>query len=211
VPNSNDNSVKAIKNIVFDFGKVLVDFDSVQLVRRICQDGKRQEEFIQIVENPDFIDRCDKGDESMDEITLDMQQRYPHLAEEFGQYNTRYSEEVTGEISGMRALLGKLKLQGYHLYGLTNWCSKVTEVIEKYSGLFSMLEGIVVSSEERIIKPNPEIYRHLFRKFDLKPEECVFVDDKARNIEAARELGMHGIVFVDASQLENAIVQLCEK
>ena len=197
-----------IRNIILDFGKVLVDFDSTQLVRRICPEKGRQETFIRIVEDPNFIDRCDKGEESMDEIMRDMQHLHPDLAQEFEQYNKRYSEEVTGEIKGMRELLKSLKQQGYRLYGLSNWCSKVTEVMQLYNELFSLLEGTVISSEERIIKPDAEIYKRLLRKFNLTAEECVFVDDKLQNVEAARKLGMFGIVFANARQLEAAIAQL---
>ncbi|MDO4948677.1 MAG: HAD family phosphatase [Bacteroidales bacterium] len=200
--------MKTIKNIIFDFGKVLVDFDSAQLIQRICPEKERQEILTRIVEEPDFIDRCDKGEQSMDEIIRDMRHLYPDFAQEFEEYNKRYSEEVTGETEGMRELLSRLKQQGYHLYGLSNWCSKVTEVIQEYHELFSLLEGYVISSEERVIKPDAEIYKRLLRKFNLTSEECLFVDDKPQNIEAARKLGMHGIVFTNAQQLEAAIRRL---
>ena len=62
-----------------------------------------------------------------------------------------------------------------------------------------------ISSEEKVIKPEPEIYQRLFDKFNLKPEECIFADDRAENIEGGRRLGLDGIVFKDAKQYEREL------
>ncbi|MBQ0121032.1 MAG: HAD-IA family hydrolase [Bacteroidales bacterium] len=68
-----------------------------------------------------------------------------------------------------------------------------------------MLDGQIISSEEKVIKPEPEIYHRLFDKFDLKPEECIFTDDRIENIEGGRRVGMEGIVFTDARQYETEL------
>ena len=62
-----------------------------------------------------------------------------------------------------------------------------------------------ISSEEKVIKPEPEIYQRLFTKFNLKPEECIFTDDRVENIEGGSRLGMDGIVFKDAKQYEREL------
>ena len=195
--------MQQIKNIILDFGKVLVDYDSIQLIRRITPDRDRQEFLIRIIEDPAFVDRVDKGEQSLEEILRELSLEYPDYAPEFAEYDRRYGEEVTGEIPGMRELLKKLKLQGYHLFGLSNWCSRAREVMREYHELFSMLEGYVLSSDIVINKPDAEIFRYLLGKYGLDAKECVFVDDKAKNVEAARKLGMQGIVFTDARQLES--------
>ena len=101
-------------------------------------------------------------------------------------------------------LLTQLKAEGYKLYGLTNWCSKVHLTMTQFP-IFKLLDGQIISSEEKVIKPEPEIYQRLFTKFNLKPEECIFTDDRVENIEGGSRLGMDGIVFKDAKQYEREL------
>ena len=111
---------------------------------------------------------------------------------------------MTKEIDGMGDLLRRLKAEGYKLYGLTNWCSKVHITISQFD-IFTLLDGWVISSEEKVVKPEPEIYQRLFDRYGLEPSECVFTDDREENIEGARRMGMDGIVFVDAKQYEEEL------
>ena len=71
--------------------------------------------------------------------------------------------------------------------------------------IFNLLDGYIISSEEKVIKPEAEIYHCLFNRFNLKPEECIFADDRAENIEGGRRVGMEGIVFTDARQYEREL------
>ena len=111
---------------------------------------------------------------------------------------------MTGEIEGMRALLTSLKAEGYSLYGLTNWCSKVHHTMRQFE-IFKLLDGRVISSEEHMVKPNADIYITLLQRYSLKPEECLFTDDRAENIAAAEALGIQGIVFHNAEQFEREL------
>ncbi len=69
--------------------------------------------------------------------------------------------------------------------------------MERY-GIFGLLDGTVISSEEHLLKPEPEIYRCVCERFGLKPEECLFTDDKPVNVEGAKAIGMNAVVFTDA-------------
>ena len=71
--------------------------------------------------------------------------------------------------------------------------------------IFRLLDGQIISSEEHVIKPEPEIYKILFERFGLKPEESVFTDDRAENIAGGRAMGMEGIVFENAEQYEREL------
>lgn len=104
----------------------------------------------------------------------------------------------------MRTLLTQLKAEGYHLYGLSNWCTKVHETMAQYP-IFQLLEGQVISSEEKIIKPDRAIYERICQKYKLKPEECLFADDRIENVEAAQRFGMQAICFEDAAQYEREL------
>ena len=104
----------------------------------------------------------------------------------------------------MNDLLRRLKAEGFKLYGLTNWCSKVHTTIRQFE-IFKLLDGYVISSEEKVIKPEPDIYHRLFDRYGLNPSECIFTDDREENILGGRNVGMEGIVFVDARQYESEL------
>ena len=147
-----------IKNLVFDFWKVLVDYDFLHIIDQFFTDKAEEEEFVKIFTNPVFIDRCDKEEEPFEEIIRDMQRQYPKFKVQAQAFHDYYVDFVTGEVPGMRELLLQLKQQGFKLYGLTNWCSAVHEVMKRYP-IFQLLDGRLVSSEEKLIKPDPAIYR----------------------------------------------------
>lgn len=194
-----------IKNLIFDFGKVLVDYDFEQFLSSFITDCDNRNRFLQTICNQKLVNRCDKGDETFEQIVEELKRIYPQWQEELQIFHDRQTEAVTGEVEGMRDLLVKLKGEGFRLYGLTNWSNAVYEVMQKYRHMFELLEGIVISSEEHVIKPDPAIYRCLFERFSLNPEECLFTDDKPENIEGGIAVGMRGIVFKNAKQYEQEL------
>lgn len=197
-----------IKNLIFDFGKVLVDYDFDQFLSLFIPTANRRMDFFAKFCNQALVNRCDKGDETFEQIILEQQGLYPQWREELQTFHDRQIEAVTGEVEGMYDLLSTLKREGYRLYGLTNWSKEVYAVMERYSRIFELLDGQVISSEEHIIKPDPAIYQRLFERFHLKPEECIFTDDKPENILGSKAVGMSGIVFENARQYEQALSKL---
>lgn len=193
-----------IKNLIFDFGKVLVDYDFEDFFRRHIPDAARCEAFTPVIYNVDLQQLLDREVKPFDEIMDDWIRDNKEWEKEIRLFIDLYPTIVTGEIPGMYALLSQLKSEGYKLYGLTNWCSKVYLTMEQFP-IFKLLDGQIISSEEHVIKPEPEIYQRLFERFDLKPEECIFADDRPENIEGGKVLGMDGIVFTDAQQYEKEL------
>ena len=113
----------------------------------------------------------------------------------------RWIEMMADEIPGMRELLGELKAAGYGLYGLTNWSAETFCQVRHRYGVFSLLDGMVVSGEEHIIKPDRAIFRLLTERYGLNAEECLFVDDLQRNVDGALAAGWQGVVFQGAERL----------
>ena len=113
-----------------------------------------------------------------------------------------------GEVEGMEEWITQLKAEGYRLYGLSNWSSETFPLVKDKYPVFQMLDGIVLSGEERIGKPDLRIYQILLDRYALKPEESVFIDDRLSNIEAGQQLGIHGILFANAQQAKQAFNQL---
>ena len=109
---------------------------------------------------------------------------------------------MTVEMPGMRDLLTRLKAAGYRLYGLTNWCDAIYDVIGKF-GILQMMDDRLISSEERLIKPDVAIYDRLCDKFGLVKEECLFTDDKQINIDGATTAGLQAVLFTDAQTFED--------
>ena len=196
-----------IKNLIFDFGKVLVDYDFEAFFRKYIPDTERCKAFTPILYNEDIQKLLDREATPFNEIMEKIIEQHPSFEKEIRMFNDYYTEIVTEEIEGMRDLLTRLKEEGYKLYGLTNWCSKVYQTIEQFE-IFKLLDGYIISSEEKVIKPEPEIYQRLFDKFNLQPDECIFTDDKEENIVGGKQLGMKGIVFKNAMQYEQELRQM---
>lgn len=197
-----------IRNLVFDFGKVLVDYDFMFIISQFSKDTDKIARFAEIATSHWFIDGLDREAIPFDETIRQMQQRYPEFAHEFQLFSDRYADFAFSEVPGMRETLTELKARGFKLYGLTNWCSKLYIVMDRFKDIFSLLDGSVVSSEEKVIKPEPAIYNRLFEKFSLVPSECVFTDDKPVNVEGAIAAGMQGIVFQNAVQYRSDLEKL---
>jgi FMN phosphatase YigB (HAD superfamily) len=187
------------KNYIFDFGKVLVGYDPHRVYDAYFGDKEKAEWFINNVITEEWMRRLDIG-EDFQLCVREQQAQYPDYAEAIGMYDTHYQEMIPGEIEGMRELLCRFKDGGSRLYGLSNWSYKVYEVIRKYP-IFSLLDGMVISSDVHLLKPDSRIYQCLMEKYGLQNEDCVFIDDRKDNVEAAQKLKMQGIVFEDALQL----------
>lgn len=198
-----------IKNLIFDFGKVLVDYDFEAFFRKHIPDAERRRAFTPVLYNKEVEQRLDREEQPFDTIVEDIISKNKEFETEIRLFNNHYTEIVTNEVEGMRELLTRLKAEGYKLYGLTNWCSKVHLTIAQF-GIFDLLDGYVISSEEKVIKPEAEIYHRLFERFNLKSEECIFTDDRAENIAGGRRVGMDGIVFSDAKQYEKELREKLE-
>lgn len=193
-----------IKNLIFDFGKVLVDYSFDLVIDPLFNDKDECLNFKQVVCSPEFTDLCDKEEIPFEELIADMKKKYPQWEYPLQQFCDRYLEFVTGEIPGMKALLLRLRSEGFKLYGLTNWCSMVYKVIDHYD-ILQLMDGRIISSEEHLLKPDVAIYQCLCDRFHLSPSECLFTDDKLVNVEGAKAAGWQAIHFQNAQQYEREL------
>ena len=200
-----------IRNIVFDFGNVLVNYDFDLFLKSIF--GDRKEEmaaFKAVACTPENMDRYDKGDQPFPEVVADLCAQYPQWEPEWREFTDRHVDVVLGEVPGMRDLISRLREAGYGIYGLSNWSCIIYQVMERFD-ILSVFDGRVISSEEKLIKPDEAIYHRLCDKYHLREEECLFIDDKLENVEGARRAGMSSLLFTDAAHLEEELQQvLCQ-
>lgn len=200
--------INMIRNIVFDFGKVLVDYDFDLLMEKLYPPQKRRPVYDFVMEQK-RRDSFDLGFKPFEEVVADYAMEYPEIGQELKLFGERKHEVVLGEMPGMKDLLKRLKAGGFKLYGLSNWDTQVYITMEQYD-IFDLLDGRIISCEEHAVKPGPEIYRRLFDRYSLAPQECVFVDDKLPNIKGAENVGMRAVLFKDAAQLEKELCYICE-
>ena len=190
-----------IKHLVFDYGNVLVRFNPNWLYTKVFNgDAKRSRWFNEVVLPQSWVTRLDAG-EPMSAVIAERQALFPEYAGAIAAYDSRYYEMVGAQVAGMEPLLRRLRREGFGLWGLTNWPPKVYHVLATRP-IFALLDGMVISCEERLVKPHPDIYRTLLARYDLQADECLFTDDRAENVLAAEQIGFHGIVFKSAAQFE---------
>jgi 2-haloacid dehalogenase len=195
-----------VRSIVFDIGGVLIDWDPRHLYRRLIPDEDERERFLAEVCTMDWNITLDAGrpfDEACDELAA----RHPEHAELVHAWK-RQDEMIAGEIPGTSAIVRRLRAAGVPLYLLTNMPSDVfADRVAAYDALRGF-DGAVVSGEEGVIKPDPEIFRRVAERFGVEPGETLFIDDSERNVVGAREAGFQAHRFVDAPTLEQALVDL---
>ena len=117
-----------IKNLIFDFGKVLVDYEYFETLDQIFKTHEQAEEFYHLLIDGKWNENMDRGD-SFEDTFCKMQQIMPQYKNEIAVVAQRFNEFVRGEKEGMRDLLAQLKSEGYHLYGLSTWCTKCHEAM----------------------------------------------------------------------------------
>ena len=199
-----------IKNLIFDFGKVLVDYDYEGFFQQYIHDKQIYDNLLQTFAAENWQEEFDLEINPMADILQQKMELHPEFANEIQYMGEHYLELVTGEIEGMRELMQRLKAEGFRLFGLSNWCQHVKITMQQYP-IFKLLEGSIISSDIHITKPSAAIYQTLLNRFGLKAEECIFTDDKAPNIAAGEQLGIRGIVFQNAAQYERDLRILLTK
>ena len=191
-----------IKNVIFDLGGVLVDWNPDKVFIKVFEgDKQKMEYFYAEVCTHDWNENQDTG-YPMAKATEERVALFPEFEKEIRMYYDRWDEMLGNQIQGTVDILKKLtNSPEYKVVALTNWSHETfPKAIKKFEFL-QWFEGILVSGVEKTRKPFPEIYELTLNRFDLKAEESLFIDDNLRNVEAARALGIHSIQFHSPEQL----------
>lgn len=187
----------AIKAVVFDFGGVLVDWSPDYLYRKLIPDVEARRWFLTHVCTMDWVLRQDGG-QSVAVGTAELVARFPQYEELIRAFYGRWTEMIAGLLDGGVATFDRLEAAGVPLYGLTNWSAETYPWAWERFEVMRRCRDVVVSGHEKVVKPDPAIYREMLRRIDVQlpgiaPEELVFIDDNPRNVEAAVKLGWHGV------------------
>jgi 2-haloacid dehalogenase len=186
---------------VFDVGNVLYGWDPDSfLVRQIADDDARLS-FIEDVGLWEWHDTLDGG-RDFREAADELSEKFPAYADLISAWGERFGETISDPIPGVHAIVEELDARGVPLFAITNFSADFWKPFhEKERAFFSRFRDIVVSGEEKLLKPDPAIYFRALDRFGLKPAEALFIDDREINVEGARAVGMQAHLFVDADDL----------
>jgi putative hydrolase of the HAD superfamily len=189
-----------IKNVVFDIGNVLLNFEPKEYVRSKVIEEKVEEIYESIFKSEEWpmLDRGTITEAAAKENII----KRKIENEEF--INAVFQDwyAILSPIESSVDILKKLKENGYKLFYLSNFHLAAFEYVTKNHDFFELFYGGIVSYKEKLLKPEKEIYDKILDTYKLEPSETIFIDDTEENVTAARKHGIHGIVLKDPKDLK---------
>ncbi len=199
-----------IKNIIFDLGNVLINFKPEKFLLRYTKDEKYIKSLISKIIRDEVWLSLDRGVISLENAKHEFIEKYPEERSHILRFFKEWMEMLT-PIEENIEILSELKSNAYKVYVLSNYIEEAYDYIKLKNIFFSLFDGIIISAEEKVIKPEPKIYQKLIEKYDLVPEECVFIDDSQINLLQARKKGMKTILFLPNTDLRRELRKLYVK
>jgi 2-haloacid dehalogenase/putative hydrolase of the HAD superfamily len=192
------------KAVLWDVGNVVVRWDPRTLYSKIFDDPAERDRFLAEVCTMAWHLNHDLG-VSFADNRAPLVARRPEYAAQIEAWETRWWEMFSGAIPETEAAMDALAARGVPQFGLSNMSHEVLDGVVAMSPAFARLDGLVISGELRLAKPDPAIYRAACERFGRRPEDFLFVDDSAANIAAARGLGFDVHHFTDPAALRPAL------
>lgn len=187
--------------VIFDVGNVLFSWDPRFLYERLIEDGQALDAFLQDVVTKEWHFQHDAGRPFAD-TSAELAVLYPHHADLIAAWGPRFNESVGPAIAGMAELVEELDAAGVPLFAITNFSGEFwRDWVPNHRELFDRFRDIVVSGDERVVKPDAAIFHLALRRFALTADQAFFVDDNDANVTAARALGIRSHLFTGADAL----------
>lgn len=196
-----------IRNVIFDIGNVLVDFRWKEHMIELGFDDRCIERLTRYMVQHPLWEELDLGIRPHEEIISDMKALSPMYADEIGKYFEDTSRLIIPRTQAPM-WLSSLKQRGINVYLLSNYPDWMFEEHSKDFGFLPYVDGMVISSHVHVIKPDEKIYLLLLEKYGLRAEECVFIDDRPENTQAAERLGIRPIVCRSQEQAAAELEQI---
>ncbi|WP_137752312.1 HAD family phosphatase [Sphingopyxis sp. L1A2A] len=194
------------RSVIFDVGRVLFDWDLRYLFAKLIADADELEWFVSNVVTPGWHFQSDAGGLLADMLP-ELKARFPDHAPLIDAYAARFNETIPGAMPGSLELVERLDAAGVPLFAITNFGHEFWEGFRPTQPIFDRFQGIIVSGTEKLIKPDPAIYRLAIERFGIDPAGALFIDDVAANIAGAESLGIAGHLFNGAAMLEQDLVR----
>jgi 2-haloacid dehalogenase len=192
--------------VVFDLGGVLIDWNPRYLYRQLFDDEAAMETFLADVVSPEWNGRQDSGRTWAEAVEV-LTREHPDKRDLIAAYWHRWQETLGDAIAPTVAILEELRDAAVRLYALSNWSAETFPVARPRYPFLEWFDGIVISGEEKIAKPDPAIFRQLLNRYRLDPAATVFIDDSEANVRAAAAEGMIALRFEDAPTLRQELIR----
>lgn len=193
-----------VKKFLFDLGNVFFDWNPERVLKPIFNDDERMNFFINNISFPLLDTRCDAGI-TIEVAVNDAIKKFPDFENEIKLYYPNHGNMVGGFFQKTVDIFYKLKELNYPCYILSNWSAETYEGMEQKYPFLKDFEGKIISGRDFLIKPDPAIYELAISRFDLVPQETLFIDDRLDNIEAAQKLNFQTIHLTDPSLIQELI------
>lgn len=201
--------MNTIDTIIFDLGGVLIDWNPKYVYREVFNgDEEKVDWFLDSICTSDWNVEQDAG-RTFEDATQFLINQYPQYEKWIRIYYDRWEDMLGGPIQDSVSLLNKLKKANTHqLYALTNWSAEAFPVALQRYDFLQHFEGILVSGEEKMRKPFPNIYELILDRYKLSADKSVFIDDNMDNVLGAQKVGMKAIQYKNSQQLINELSHL---
>lgn len=191
--------------VIFDVGRVLFDWDLRYLFAKLIADQDELEWFVTHVVTPQWHFQHDAG-RPLAEMLPELKTEFPDHAPLIDAYAARFNETIPGPMPGSLELVERLDAARVPLFAITNFGHEFWEGFRPTQPIFDRFRGIIVSGTEKLMKPDPAIYRLALERFGIDPAGALFIDDVAVNVAGAESVGIAGHRFVDAETLARDLV-----
>ena len=192
--------------VIFDVGRVLFDWDLRHLFAKLIADQDELEWFVTHVVTPQWHFQHDAG-RPLADMLPELKAEFPDHAPLIDAYAARFNETIPGPMPGSLELVERLDAAGVPLFAITNFGHEFWEGFRPTQPIFDRFRGIIVSGTEKLMKPDPAIYRLAIERFGIDPAGALFIDDVAANVAGAESLGIAGHLFTGAAMLEDDLVR----
>ncbi|MEO1043889.1 MAG: HAD family phosphatase [Pseudomonadota bacterium] len=189
-----------ISNVIFDVGNVLYQWDIRHLYAKLIDDPQRLDWFLSNVVTTQWHFQHDAGRE-LAPMVAELIAEWPGERDLIEAYVPRWLETIPGPVPGSHALVQALHQNGVPIYGITNFGVEFWDMFRPTAPIFDLFGDIIVSGAEKILKPDPRIYRLAEQRFGIDPVTALFIDDRQDNVDGARACGFQAHRFEDAGTL----------
>ena len=193
--------------VVFDVGRVIVEWDLRHLFAKLIPDETQLDWFLANVVTQEWHFQHDAG-RPLDDMLPERIAQFPEYAELIEAYRARFLETIPGPVAGTLPLIETLAERGIPLFAITNFGDEFWAQFRPTMPIFDHFTDIVVSGTEKLAKPDPAIFELAAKRFGYDPEAMLFIDDNEANIAAAQKLGWNVHHFAESSELEKVLQQL---
>ncbi len=193
-----------VKKFLFDLGNVFFDWNPERILKPIFNDDERMNFFINNISFPLLDTRCDAGI-TIEVAVNDAIKKFPEFEKEIKFYYPNHGNMVGGFFQKTVDVFYKIKELNYPCFVLSNWSAETYEGMEEKYPFLKDFDGKIISGRDFLIKPDPAIYELAISRFNLIPEETLFIDDRLDNIEAAQNLNFQTIHLTDPSLVQDLI------